>query len=282
MTSHPEPPGPWAAAVERHPYAFDDAAALRRMLQDVDVLVNTYWMRFPRNGLDYADAVENIRILTEAAVEAGVNRMVHVSVSNPSPDSPFPYYRGKAAAEAHVRKSGLSYAIARPTWIIDERDILLNNVAWLLRRLPVFGMPGRGNYRVQPVTGADAGRILADFAMSREDVTRDVAGPEQLAFRDVVAKTKAAMRKHRVVVPMPGWLAAAAAKAVSPLVHDVVLTRYELGGLRAGLLVSSEPPLGSTGFSTWIAQHGSAMGRTYHSELARHFRGIDPKPFKRT
>ncbi len=282
MTGHPRRPGPWADALEVHPYSFDDAAALRRTLTGVDVLVNTYWIRFPRNGLDFSDAVENIRILMEAAVEAGVGRIVHVSVSNPSESSKFPYYRGKAAAEGHVAKSGLSYAIARPTWVIDESDILLNNVAFLLRRLPVFGLPGNGRYRVQPVTGVDEGRILADFAESQETFTRDVAGPETLSFRDVVDRTKKAMGKRRAVVPVPAWFAAAAAWAAGPLVRDVVLTRYELGGLQAELLVSKEPPLGRTGFSEWIAEHGSAMGRRYHSELERHFRGVDPRPFKRS
>lgn len=281
MTNHPRHPGPWADRLEVHPYSFHDAAALRRTLAGVNVLVNTYWIRFPRNGLDYDDAVENIRILMEAAVDVGVERVVHVSVSNPSVDSPFPYYRGKAQAEGIVRATGLPYAIARPTWVIDESDILLNNVAWLLRRLPVFGMPGNGRYRVQPVTGADAGRVLADFAEAKGSFTRDLAGPETLSFGEVVRGTKKAMGKHRLVVPTPGWLAALAAHVLSPFVRDVVLTRYELDGLRAEKFVSAEPPLGTTGFSAWVAEHGKHLGRAYHSELERHFRGVDPGPFRR-
>lgn len=264
-----------------HPFRFDDPAALQRSLAGVDVLVNTYWVRFPRNGIDYDDAVENIRILVDAAKDAGVRRVVHVSVSNPSAGSEFPYYRGKAQAEEIVKRSGLEWSIIRPTWLFGGSDILLNNVAWLLRRFPVFGMPGNGKYRVQPIAGEDVGRILSDAALSSETGARDAAGPETFTFEEVVRLTMKAMGKRRLIVHLPPTLALGLSKALDPLVRDVILTRYEVGGLRAELLLSSEPPLGTTRFTRWIETHGSKLGRSYHSELGRHFRGVDPKPFIR-
>lgn len=281
MTSHPTPPGPWAASVASVPYRFDDAAALRRSLVGTQTLVNTYWIRFPRNGLDFRDAVENIRILCECATEADVRRFVHVSVSNPSADSPFPYYRGKAAAEQAVRRAAPSWGIVRPTLLFASNDILLNNMAWLLRHFPVFALPGDGLYRVQPVSGGDVGRIVADVALDDADVVQDAAGPQVLSFREVVAMLRSAVHSKARVVQTPSPVALGLAKMAGLLVRDVVLTRYELGGLAAELLVSAQPPLGTETLGQGLASYGAGLGARYHSELDRHFRGIDAAPFRR-
>ena len=87
----------------------------------------------------FEQAVENSRILFEAAAGAGVGRMVHFSVANASTDSRLPYFRGKGQVEEILRDTGiLPYAIIRPTLVFGEWDLLLNNMAWALRRLPVF------------------------------------------------------------------------------------------------------------------------------------------------
>ncbi len=281
LTSHPTPPASWAKAVKTHPFQFHDPAALVGSLRGAQVLVNTYWMRFPRNGIGFSDVVENTRILMDAAKKAGVKRVVHVSVANPSPDSPFAYYRAKAEAEEVVRGSGISHAIVRPTWIYGENDVLLNNLGWLMRHLPVFAMVGRGRYKVQPVYVGDVASIIADLCESRVQSTVDAAGPDILEYRELARILKRALRKHRFIVPAPAWFALIMGKLTGVLMRDVVLTKPELGVLQASLMTSGEPPLGKVRVEDWLREHHAIVGCRWASDLGRHFRGVDLSSFKR-
>ena len=131
-------------------------------------LYNTYWVRFDHGQTSFANAIESSRMLFYAAKRAGVKRIVHVSITNPSIESPLPYFRGKALVEYALAQSGVPYSIVRPTWIFGgERDVLVNNIAWILRRMPVFALPGDGTYPVQPVHVDDLARICIDAAALR-------------------------------------------------------------------------------------------------------------------
>ncbi|HEY3397085.1 MAG TPA: NAD-dependent epimerase/dehydratase family protein [Armatimonadota bacterium] len=161
LTEHGDRPNPWGERVEVRPFAWDDPAALVESLRGVEVLYNTYWIRFPHGKLTFPQAVENSLLLWEAAREAGVRRVVHVSIANPSLDSPLPYYSGKARVEQGLIESGLEYAIVRPTVIFGDHGILLNNIAWMLRHLPLFATPGDGEYRMQPIYVGDLVEMMA-------------------------------------------------------------------------------------------------------------------------
>src|ERR671924_1111896 len=133
LTGHPNRPDPFSGKVKAYPLDFDEAG-MARSLWGVDVLVNTYWVRFDKDENTQPRAVENTRKLINAAKVAGVKRVVHISIANPSADSHLPYYWGKAANEKTVMESGLSYAILRPTVLYGGgEDILINNIAYLLR-----------------------------------------------------------------------------------------------------------------------------------------------------
>jgi NADH dehydrogenase len=280
LTSHPAKPG-WAQDVAVHPFSFDDGAALQRSLRGAKVLVNTYWMRFPRKGVTFADAVENTRILLDGARRAGVRRVVHLSVANASAEAIVPYYRAKAAAEEVVRDAGLSHAIVRPTWIYGEGDVLLNNLAWLLRHLPFFPMVGRGRYRIQPVHVGDLATIVADLVESRKTVTVDAAGPDVFEYREFVRVLKRALGKHRMVVPTPAPFALVMGRLTGLMLRDVVATRDEMRVLRASLMTSSEEPLGRQHLEDWLRANRETVGRHWASDLGRHYRGVDLEPFKR-
>lgn len=272
LTSHPDRDHPLQGDVEALPYRFDDPAALARSLEGVSTLYNTYWVRFDHGRTTFANAVENSRMLFCAAQRAGVQRIVHVSITNPSIDSPLPYFRGKALVEYALAQTATPYAIVRPTWLFGgQRDVLLNNIAWILRRLPVFALPGTGAYPVQPVHVDDLARICVEAAGHAGDVVVDAAGPERMPFADLVALVRSAMGNHGPVIPLPHVLMTAAARALGLLVGDVVLTRDEITGLTEGLLVSDEPPRGEIRLSQWLAQHSTELGSTYANELHRHF-----------
>ncbi|MFI5259871.1 MAG: SDR family oxidoreductase [Candidatus Limnocylindrales bacterium] len=259
-------PGPVAIA----PLVFD-AAALARSLDGVDMLFNTYWVRFSRGGTTHALAVENSLKLIDAARMAGVRRIVHVSIANPDATSKLPYYNGKARVEAAVVESGMGYAILRPTVLFGDEPILVNNVAWLLRRFPIFGIPGDGSYGIQPIHVADLADLAVGLALLPENVVVDAAGPETLDFTDFVKMIRGAVgSRSRIVHGSPG-LALFAARLLGRAVGDVLLTREEMDGLMAGLLVSHSTPLGRTGFAGWLTQASPWLGREYLSEVKRHF-----------
>ena len=272
LTFHPDRAHPLQASVETFAYRFDDPAALTRSLEGVSTLYNTFWVRFDHGQTSFANAIESSRMLFFAANSAGVRRIVHVSIANPSIESPLPYFRGKALVEYALAQSGLHYSIVRPTWLFGgERDVLANNIAWILRRMPAFVLPGSGTYPVQPVHVDDLARICIDAARREGDVVIDAAGPETMPFGDLVALVRSAVNARSPIIHIPPSLMAAAARALGLFVRDVVLTPDEIRGLMAGLLVSHDPPLGRIAFSQWLDEHRTSVGRSYANELHRHF-----------
>jgi nucleoside-diphosphate-sugar epimerase len=272
LTHHPERAHPLHDAVDAQRYRFDDPAELARSLSGVATLYNTYWVRFDHGASTYRNAVEQSRMLFAAARRAGVERIVHVSITNPSISSPLPYFRGKALVESALAQSSSPYSIVRPTMLFGgERDVLVNNIAWILRRMPVFPVPGDGRYRVQPVHVEDLARLCVEAAGDDEDRLLDAAGPEQMSFGETVALVRSAVGGFAPIVPVPSRLMALAAHGLGALKSDIVLTRDEISGLTAGLLVSHAPPLGELAFSDWLDEHADEIGRVYANELERHF-----------
>ncbi len=271
LTGHPDRPDPFAGAVEVTRFRFEDRQAMRDALRDVGVLYNTYWVRFDHGASTFARAVENSRALFRAAADAGVERVVHVSITNPSPDSPLPYFRGKAMVESALRETGLSHAILRPAVFFGGRDVLVNNIAWLLRRLPVFGF-ARGTYGLQPFHVEDFARLAAEQGASRSSVVLDAVGPEVFRFEELVRLVRGAVGSRSPLVPVRPALLFAAARLLGAIVRDVVLTPDEVAGLTANLLVSKGPPTAPTRFSEWLVRNAQALGVEWASELQRHYR----------
>ena len=272
LTRRDDPTSPLHGKIETAPLQFADRAALVASLRGARCLYNTYWVRFERGGTTFDRAVRNSALLFEAAAEAGVERIVHVSVTNPSEDSPLPYFRGKAQVERALAAAGPSYAIVRPTLVFGPRDILVNNIAWILRHFPVFVMPGDGSGRVQPVSAED----VAELAVITAAGTVDAAGPEEYSFAELVRAVGAAIGCRRPLLHAPPRLALALGALAGAARRDVVLTRDEVEGLEASLLVSHEPPRGRESFRGWLERNGASLGRAYVSELARNFRPYAP------
>lgn len=272
LTGHPDRPDPFGGRVEVASLAFDDPEALRRALSGAVTLYNTYWIRFEYRGLTFAGAVRNSRALFEAARAAGVERIVHVSVANPSRDSPLPYFRGKAEVERALAESGVSHAILRPTVIFAPQDILINNIAWLLRRFPLFAVPGDGRYPVQPIYADDVAALAVELGRGRDNVTVDAAGPEVFTYEELVRTLARAIGRRVSIVHVAPRLALLLARALGAAVGDVVITGDEIRGLMAGLLVSHGAPTGTTRLSAWLQGYRERVGRRYASKLGRHYR----------
>jgi NADH dehydrogenase len=271
LTRDPSRPNPFAESVHVEPYRFDNPTGLARSLEGADTLYNTYWVRFPRGQTSFEQAVENSRKLFAAARSAGVRRIVHISVTNPSVDSPLPYFRGKALVEQAVASSGLSHAIVRPAVIFGDEGIMLNNIAWLLRHFPVFAIPGSGSYRLQPVFVEDLAGLAVSLAARDDNVVMDAVGPETFTFTQLVTLIRRQTGSKALIVHVPPRIALAMIGLVGLLVRDLVLTREEYEGLAANLTVSSGLPTCPTRFSDWLIQNADKFGTRYAPELKRHY-----------
>ncbi|MGK7346795.1 MAG: SDR family oxidoreductase [Candidatus Nitrospinota bacterium M3_3B_026] len=269
ITGSPERENPFGEKVAPFPFNFGKPEKLVETLRGADVLYNTYWVRFNHGDFTHEAAVQNTFTLFAAAKEAGVRRVVHISITNPSEDSPLEYFRGKARQERSLMESGLSYAILRPTVLFGDEDILINNIAWVLRRFPAFGLFGFGDYRLRPMFVEDMAALAVEQGEGSENVVIDAVGPESFAFRDLVETIADAIGVRRLIVPMPPFAAHLFGAVMGKLKGDVLITRDEIDGLMAGLLDTDSPATGATRLTEWIRENRETLGRKYSSELAR-------------
>jgi NADH dehydrogenase len=260
---------PFGEKVQAFPFHFDEPDLLAESLRGVEVLINTYWVRFDHRLFSHDEAVRNTKVLFQAAKQAGVRRIVHVSITNPDSQSDLPYFRGKAELESSLKALGVSYCILRPTVLFGKEDVLINNIAWSLRHLPVFGVFGRGNYRLQPIYVDDLAAATVEKAGGSDDEIVNAIGPETFTYRGLVGSVKQALGLKRLIIGIPPELGYWGCRLVGLFVRDVVITRQEIRGLMEGRLYVDAPPLGTTKLAEWIAQHRETLGRRYTSEMAR-------------
>ncbi len=272
ITTHPGKPNPFGSAVEAFPYNFDRPGELVAALRGASTMFNTYWIRFEHDGATFQQAVQNTVTLFDCAKRAGVGRVVHISVTNASLESRLPYYRGKALQEQALIESGVSYAIVRPTLVFGKEDVLVNNIAWLIRKFPVFPVFGSGEYRLQPVYVGDLAAIAVACARESKSTALDAIGPETFTFEEFVRLLAVKIKPSVKVLHMPPVIGIALGHAIGCAVRDVILTRAELQGLMDGMLTSSQAPNGIMRFTEWLEAHKEEVGSTYSSELSRHFR----------
>ena len=280
LTNSPRRDHELGPRIEAHPFHFDEPPRLVDSLRGASVLYNTYWVRFNHATFTHATAVANTLTLFEAARQAGVERIVHVSITNPSEDSDLEYFSGKARLERALIESGLSYAILRPTVLFGDEDILINNIAWVLRTFPVFGVFGDGQYRLQPIFVDDLAALAVREGVSRENCIIDAIGPETFTYRQLVQNIGAIIGEDKPIISMPPSIGYAIGAIIGKIVGDVVITREEIRGLMADLLHTDSPPAGPTRLTDWARAHADTLGRRYRSELARR-RGFAPLPHRK-
>jgi uncharacterized protein YbjT (DUF2867 family) len=272
LTGHPER-APAASPIDTRPLDFRSGAELAASMAGAQTLYNTYWVRFAHGAVNHERAVANSKVLFAAAASAGVQRIVHVSITNPSLSSPDSYFRGKAEVERALAGCGVPYAIARPAVLFGGDGVLVNNIAWLLRRLPVFAIGGRGDYRLRPIHIDDLARLCADLGAAADPArTVDAVGPQSLTFRQIVEEIRDAVGSRSVIVPVPGALIPAMAAVLNLALRDTLLTGAEYASMAAGRADSAGPATGSVVFTEWVHEHGAELGRRYANELDRHFR----------
>ena len=269
LTNSPDRANPFNGTIKAHPFNFDQPKKLADSLRGVSVLYNTYWVRFNHETFTHARAVDNTLTLFQAAKAAGVKRIIHISVTNPSETSPLEYFNGKARFERALKESGISYAILRPAVIFGKEEILFNNIAWMLRNFPVFGVFGDGRYRIQPIYVDDLAALAVEHGEKTGDFTINTVGPEIFTYRNLVRTIGEIIGKPRPVIPIPPYLGYLAGLCISKAMNDVVITLPEIEGLMSGLLCVDTPPNAFTCFTDWAKENADTLGLKYTHELAR-------------
>lgn len=272
LTGRPHRPNPFGRRMEVAPLDFSRPFDLEGNLEGASTLYNTYWVRFTRGEVDHERAVHNSETLFAAAKRAGVRRVVHISITNASESSPLPYFRGKGRVESELKRSGLSYAILRPTVIFGTEDVLINNIAWLLRHMPVFPIFGRGEYELQPVYVQDVADLAVRVGNDRQNIVVDAAGPERYTYEQLVRLVASCVGSRARITRMRPGMALVLARLLGYALRDVLITRDEVEGLMRNLLVSETVPTGATRLSSWLGEHAAEIGTRYASELGRHYR----------
>ena len=272
LTGRPNRENPFGYQVSASPFNFDNPSQLTKSLQGATTLYNTYWVRFPHGQVTFDKAVENTKTLIKAAEAAGVRRIIHISITNPSEESPLPYFRGKALVEKAITNSKLSYAVVRPTVIFGTEGILINNIAWLLRRFPIFAVPGSGEYRIQPVFVEDVAEIAVSAGDKDDNMVMDAVGPEIYTFDELVRLIVNKIHSRARIVHVRPGLVLFLARLIGYAVKDVVITKDEINGLMSNLLISEGEPTAPTHFSEWLDQNADNVGVKYIHGLGRHYR----------
>lgn len=269
LTNSPNRSNPFGGEVTASPFHFDDVGNMTSSLDGASVLYNTYWVRFNHRDFTHQDAVENTIKLFRAAKEAGLRRIVHISITNPSEDSELEYFSGKARLERELQNTGLSYTILRPTVLFGKEDILINNIAWVLRRLPIFGVFGDGSYRLQPIYVDDLARLAVAEGAGEGNKIIDAIGPETFTYRELVQKIGEIIGYPRPIISVSPELGFLAGSLIGKLVGDIFITREEIQGLMGDLLYTSSAPTGETKLSEWAKEHADQLGHQYAGELKR-------------
>jgi len=269
LTRRPDRPHALQGSVPAFPLDFSKPAELIKTLSQAEILVNTYWVRYNYPGSSFADAVANTKILLDCALKAGIRRLVHISVSKPE-NSNLAYFRGKWEVEKLIRASGLSHAILRPTITFGHEEVLINNIAWLLRHSPFFAVPGDGQYRLQPVYVEDLAELAFQQAARDDNTTMDAAGPEIYTFVELLEFLKTVVGSRTILVRTPPEISLGLSRLVGSVLGDRLLTREELSALMQDLLVVGQPAFGSTLFSQWTSARAATLGARYTNELKLH------------
>ena len=273
ITGHPDRHNPFGDQVPLHPFNFDQPDLLAKTLAGTDTLFNTYWIRVNYGGRTHEQCVEHTKVMFEAALAAGVRRIVHISITNADANSDLPYFRGKGQLEDNLRNLGISYAILRPTVLYSVEDILLNNIAWTVRKFPIVPLPGSGKYGIQPVFVEDLAKLAVDAAASDDNVEMDAVGPEVFTYAEMVKLVRNKTEARCWVVPAPKPLTHLAGRVLGWMLKDIVLTNDEIKGLSRGLLVShsDDPAPAPTKLTEWLDHNAPQLGTKYANEVSRHY-----------
>lgn len=269
LTNSPVKEGLFSRPIENFPLCFHDPEKLKASLIDCDVLYITYWVRFNHKHFTHRDAVNNTKILFKAAADAGVRKIVYVSITNADKTSDLEYFSGKGELEEYLQSLGISYSILRPAVIFGLEDILINNIIWMIRRFPFIAVFGDGKYKLQPIFVDDLAKLAIECGKTEESSIIDAIGPETFEYKDLLGLAAKSLGKKLRTLHVSPSIGYYCGKILSWVKKDVTITREEIKGLMDNTLFTESEPAAHTKLSEWMKSNIDMLGIDYHNELDR-------------
>lgn len=211
----------------------DDFSVLAAMV-DADAVINCVGILVPE-GKNRFDAVHEVAAerIARLSAETGVRRLVHVSAIGANADAASRYLASKGRGEAGVLAARSDAVILRPSVMFGPGDNFYNKFAAMTRFGPIVTIAA-GNALLQPVSVEDVARaaVMAANGQAAPGIY-ELGGPEVLTLRQIMGQVLEATDRRRLVINLPGWLA-----AIPALGFDVV--QWASGGLLTNRIVTRD------------------------------------------
>ena len=194
--------------VEPVPCNIRDDASVRAVMQGADAVVNCVGI-LNRSGKNTFDAVQadGAARIARIAAEQGVANLVHISSIGADANSPAEYQRTKAAGEAAVRAAFPNAVILRPSIIFGQEDGFFNRFASMARFGPILPVVGAAT-RFQPVIVDDVAQAaVKGITGQAAPGTYELGGPDIETFKALMQRMLHVIRRRRLVVNMPFFIA---------------------------------------------------------------------------
>ena len=224
-----------------------DAAQLTKLFEGVDAVINLVGILHEQGGQTFQRVhVELPRKVIEAARVAGVERLLHMSALNATPEGPSAYLRTKGKAEVLVQASGLQATIFRPSVIFGAEDSFLNLFARMAKWAPVLPLACAAA-RFQPVWVEDVARAFVHSLNDADSIGQryDLCGPQVYRLRELVAFAAACRGRHPLIVPLPRPVAYLRAAAME-LLPVKLMTRDNFYSMQLDSVCNCAFPFGIT------------------------------------
>lgn len=223
-----------------------DDASVAAAMRGSDAVVNCVGI-LNHSGDNTFDAVhaEGAGRIARLAAEQGVARLVHVSAIGADAGADNDYARTKAEGEAEVLRYFPKAVILRPSVVFGAEDGFFNRFAGMSRLGPILPLAG-ADTKFQPVFVEDVARAAELGILGQAEAgVYELGGPDVATLRELVQHTLDVIRRRRVILGLPHWMAWIIAfgfdmiQAVSlGLIPNGVLTRDQLRSLGHDNVVS--------------------------------------------
>jgi uncharacterized protein YbjT (DUF2867 family) len=180
--------------------------ALDRAMDGVESVIHLVGILFESKDQTFERVhSEGTKLIIEAALRSGVNRIIYLSALGTRPNASSRYHQTKWRAEEHLHQSQMDFTIFRPSVIFGPFDDFTNQFARIARLSPVLPLFGDGQAKMQPVGVEDVVNCLL-FALENPDTigkTYELGGAEVMSFQEIINEILLATDMKRLTVPIP-------------------------------------------------------------------------------
>ncbi|MBN8532182.1 MAG: complex I NDUFA9 subunit family protein [Alphaproteobacteria bacterium] len=225
---------------------------IKRTIANSHAVVNLVGVLYSRGKQRFSALhAQGAEKLAQAAKEAGVQRLIHISALGVDKATRSTYARTKLAGEKAVLAAFPEATILRPSVVFGPEDNFFNQFACMARLSPFLPLIGGGKTRFQPVYAGDVGKAVLACLERPESKgkTYELAGPETFTFRQILEYVLKTTRRRRILLPLPLGLASMIG-AFGELLPVPPLTRDQVTLLETdNVTQESMPGLGELGIT---------------------------------